>query len=163
MCRSRHCSICRKATIEPEGESRLISIASDHTVAAVAVGIAQGWKMQAIRWNPEGQRSVFQAPNVITGPGGEPGLTLSDIDAVAALLNWSTCRSAASLAARTAASRLRRSRRRNDVRDARTRHGFRSARQIRPPGIEAISTVIWHPTISARSSREPAQFAGIAT
>lgn len=66
-------------TVKPEGEQRLVSIAPDHTVAALAQGTGQTWRVRALRWAPDGTRSSYKPLPVLTAPdrGTSPGITFS--------------------------------------------------------------------------------------
>ena len=55
-------------TVKPEGESRLISMAADHTVAAVASTEPSG-RSRAVRWDARGTRATFVPLPVLTAPG----------------------------------------------------------------------------------------------
>ena len=66
-------------TVMPEGEQRLISIAPDRTVAALAEATDQTGRVRALRWEPNGMRSSFTPLPVLTAPdhGESPGITFS--------------------------------------------------------------------------------------
>ncbi len=56
-------------TVKPESELRLISIAPDHTIAAVSELAGSYYRAKAFRWRPDGSRSTFAPLFVATAPG----------------------------------------------------------------------------------------------
>lgn len=62
-------------TVKPEGVQRLISIAPDHSVAALSESVDGTYRIRAFRWSPRGGRATFTPLPVLTAPdhGASPG------------------------------------------------------------------------------------------